>query len=71
VGALRGQCLFAVPLQGTDAGKPRAYFAGDFGRIRNVVVAPDGALWMTTSNTDGRATSGPGRDDDRIIRVTL
>jgi glucose/arabinose dehydrogenase len=71
VGALRGKCLFAVPLQGTDAGKPRAYFAGDFGRIRNVVVAPDGALWMTTSNTDGRANPGPGRDDDKIIRVTL
>jgi glucose/arabinose dehydrogenase len=69
VGALRGQCLFAVPLKGENAGKPRAYFARDFGRIRNVVVAPDGALWMTTSNTDGRLTPGP--DDDKIIRVTL
>jgi glucose/arabinose dehydrogenase len=69
VGALRGQSLFAVPLQGGNAGKPRAYFAEEFGRIRNVVVAPDGALWMTTSNTDGRVD--PGRDDDKIIRVTL
>ena len=69
VGALRGECLFAVPLQGEKAGKPRGYFAEDFGRIRNVVVAPDGALWMTTSNTDGRAD--PGRDDDKIIRLTL
>ena len=34
VGALRGQCLFAVPLSGTDAGEPKAYFAGDHGRIR-------------------------------------
>jgi glucose/arabinose dehydrogenase len=69
VGALRGQCMFAVPLQDEKAGKPRAYFAEDFGRIRNVVVAPDGALWMTTSNTDGRIE--PGRDDDKIIRITL
>ena len=69
MGALRGRCLFAVPLQGANAGKPRAYFAEDFGRVRNVVVAPDGALWMTTSNTDGRVD--PGRDDDKIIRVTL
>jgi glucose/arabinose dehydrogenase len=69
VGALRGQCLFAVPLRGENAGESRAYFEEDFGRIRNVVVAPDGALWMTTSNTDGR--TDPGRDDDKIIRVTL
>ena len=69
VGALRGECLFAVPLTGDKAGEPRSYFTEDFGRIRNVVVAPDGALWMTTSNTDGRAD--PGRDDDKIIRVTL
>ncbi len=69
VGALRGQCLFAVPLSGRQAGKPKAYFAKDHGRIRSVVVAPDGALWMTTSNTDGRTE--PGRNDDKILRVTL
>ena len=69
VGALQGKCLFSVALHGTGAGKPKAHFAGDYGRIRNVVVAPDGALWMTTSNTDGRVD--PGRKDDRIIRVTL
>ena len=58
-----------MPLSGTDAGEPKAYFAGDHGRIRTVVVAPDGALWVTTSNTDGRID--PGRDDDKILRVTL
>ena len=69
VGALRGECLFAVPLSGADAGEPRAYLAEDHGRIRSVAVAPDGALWVTTSNTDGRVD--PGRDDDKILRVTL
>jgi glucose/arabinose dehydrogenase len=69
IGALRGQCLFTVALDGTDAGQPKAHFAGDYGRIRGVTVAPDGALWMTTSNTDGRAD--PGRGDDKIIRVSL
>lgn len=36
--------------------------AGDDGRIRTVKAAPDGALWIVTSNT-GRATwggTGPG-----------
>ncbi len=69
IGALQGKCLFSVPLDGTDAGRPKAHFSGDYGRIRNVTVAPDGALWMTTSNTDGRVD--PGQHDDKIIRVTL
>ncbi len=69
VGALQGQCLFSVALDGTDAARPKARFARDHGRIRNVAVAKDGSLWMTTSNTDGRRT--PGKDDDKILRVTL
>jgi glucose/arabinose dehydrogenase len=69
VGALRGECLFAVPLSGTDTGEPKAYFARDHGRLRAVAVAPDGALWVTTSNTDGRVE--PGRHDDKILRVIL
>ncbi len=69
VAALRGTCLFEVPLDGTDAGEPRALFRGEYGRIRTVVVAPDDSLWVTTSNTDGRGD--PGAKDDRILRVTL
>lgn len=69
VGALQGQCLFAVTLDGTSAGKPEKYFAGHYGRLRSVVVAPDGALWLTTSNTDGRGR--PRRHDDQILRVAL
>jgi len=69
LGALQGQCLFSVALDGTDAGKPKAHFARDHGRIRNVAVAGDGSLWMTTSNTDGRQT--PGKNDDKILRVAL
>lgn len=69
VGALQGECLFAVPLDGASAGKPAAHFSGEHGRIRSVAVAPDGALWVTTSNTDGRGD--PRSGDDRILRVTV
>lgn len=69
IGALQGECLFAVPLDGETAGKPVAHFAGKYGRIRNAAVSPDGALWVTTSNTDGRGDVRSG--DDRILRVTV
>ena len=69
VGALKGRRLWQVPLAGGRAGAPEAALAGRFGRLRTVVSAPDGTLWVTTSNRDGRGD--PTADDDRILRVTL
>ncbi len=67
--ALRGERLWMIPLDGESAGKPEALFTGKYGRIRDVVVAPDESLWITTSNTDSRGR--PSSVDDRILRVTL
>jgi glucose/arabinose dehydrogenase len=39
-----------------------------YGRLRTVVPAPDGTLWLTTSNRDGHGS--PVRDDDRVLRIT-
>nr|WP_308287919.1 PQQ-dependent sugar dehydrogenase [Arthrobacter sp. MAHUQ-56] len=50
LGALRGQRLWAVPLAGTEAGNPVAYFTGEYGRIRDVIRAPTGRLWLLTNN---------------------
>jgi glucose/arabinose dehydrogenase len=74
IGALGGQRLWQLPDGGPRAiGRPTAHLVGTYGRIRTVEVAPDGALWIMTSNTD-RATWGgtaPRPGDDRIIRVRL
>jgi glucose/arabinose dehydrogenase len=67
--ALRGNRLWKIPLDSDgDAGQPEAFFVGEYGRMRTVVVAPDGSLWLTTSNHDGRGS--PAAEDDRILRVT-
>lgn len=44
------------------------YLRGEYGRLRDVTVGPDGALYATTSNCDGRATCAAHRD--RILRIT-
>lgn len=65
IAALTGHRLYRVPLVGTRAGTPQQFFVGTFGRIRKVALAPNGLLWMTTSNTDGRGR--PSRVDDRVL----
>lgn len=67
--ALRGERLWQIPIRGDTVGEPIDYFTGELGRLRTVWPAPDGSLWLTTSNRDGRGEPRPG--DDRIKRVVL
>jgi glucose/arabinose dehydrogenase len=69
VAALRGERLWEVPLQGDRTGEPHAALQGEYGRLRAVQLAPDGSLWILTSNRDGRGS--PTGDDDRILRLTV
>ncbi|WP_280305831.1 PQQ-dependent sugar dehydrogenase [Nocardia neocaledoniensis] len=66
VAALRGARLWTATISGTALTDPRDVFRDTHGRLRTVEVAPDGALWLTTSNTDGRGD--PRSGDDRILR---
>ncbi|WBB54740.1 PQQ-dependent sugar dehydrogenase [Verrucosispora sp. WMMD573] len=67
VASLRGNRLWNVPLNGSGGvGTPTAELAGSYGRLRTVEYGPDGWLWVTTSNRDGRGT--PAATDDRILR---
>ncbi|MDE0777691.1 PQQ-dependent sugar dehydrogenase [Nocardioides sp.] len=65
--ALRGERLWRVKLKGGRAVNQTPYFVGDYGRMRTIARAPDGTLWLTTSNRDGRGD--PAEEDDRILRV--
>ena len=64
---LRGAALRTVPLAETSASTE--YYVGEFGRLRDAVITPDGDLWFLTNNTDGRGSPGP--DDDMIYSVEL
>lgn len=70
--SLDGQELLAARL---SAGPSGALKVGPFdrslhkkyGRLRTVVPAADGALWLSTSNKDGHGTPVPA--DERILRI--
>ncbi|TDD94052.1 PQQ-dependent sugar dehydrogenase [Actinomadura rubrisoli] len=67
--ALQGRRLWQIPLDNGRPGRPIARFHDSYGRLRAAVRAPDGSLWITTSNRDGRAD--PSKDDDRILTIPL
>ena len=65
---LRGQRLWRIDVSASGAAsRPTAYFTEDYGRLRTVTTAPDGTIWMTTSNQDGRGEPTPA--DDRVILI--
>jgi glucose/arabinose dehydrogenase len=67
--ALKGQSLWRIPLAGKGkTGTPVRLLQAKYGRLRAVVSAPDGRLWLLTNNT-ARGTPRPG--DDRIVALRL
>jgi glucose/arabinose dehydrogenase len=69
---LRGQSLYRIVLDPNNPRKVATFerlFVREFGRLRDIVEGPDGALYLLTSNRDGRGR--PAADDDRVLRVTV
>ncbi len=66
--ALRGQRLWRVRV-GPDARvvESEMLLVRQLGRLRGAMQAPDGSLWLWTSNRDGRGD--PRSGDDRILRL--
>ena len=73
VATLRSRALVRIKFDAdTRIQKIERWFAQDFksgryGRLRDVVSGPDGALYFTSSNRDGRGN--PASDDDKIYRI--
>ena len=66
-GGLRGETLYEAVLDGSNIMELKKHFTGEYGRIRTVLLGPDGALYITTSNRDKRGEVSGG--DDRIIQL--
>ncbi len=50
---LRGAAVYRVPVDGMGMDTFEVLYKNEFGRIRNVVVSPEGQLWIMTSNGAG------------------
>jgi len=44
------------------------HFAGKFGRLRDICISPDGRVFISTSNKDGRGSIQ--ENDDKIIEIS-
>jgi glucose/arabinose dehydrogenase len=66
-GCLRDERIIRVVLDGRRVVSQENLLEKKYGRIRDIAEGPDGYLYFSTSNRDGRGT--PAGDDDRIIRL--
>jgi glucose/arabinose dehydrogenase len=64
---LRGERLRKVPLSANTTSTE--FYVQEYGRLRDVVAAPDGRLYILTNNTDGRGT--PRSGDDRMVSAPV
>ena len=63
---LKGASLFKYDPGSSSLSK---FFEEKYGRIREAVAGPGGALYIITNNTDGRGS--PKSEDDKLIRLSL
>jgi glucose/arabinose dehydrogenase len=71
VATLRSEALIRIRLgrgdNKNDITDIERWFEGKYGRLRDVVEDPDGALYLLTNNRDGRGK--PQLGDDKIYRI--
>lgn len=69
-GCLKGEGIMVVKIDPNDKTKALSFekIATDYGRIRDIAEGPDGNIYFSTSNKDGRGKVQDG--DDKIYRIT-
>ncbi len=66
----RGTRLYREVISGSSLTNVQAYFVGTYGRLRTVEPAPDGGLWLATTN-GGDKDSIPHNSNNQIFHITL
>jgi glucose/arabinose dehydrogenase len=66
-GCLAGKRIIRVILDGRKVVSQENLLPNTYGRIREMEQGPDGYIYFSTSNRDGRGS--PAADDDRIMRL--
>ncbi len=67
---LRGKALYSAPIRSDGTlGEVRVYLNDAYGRLRAAAIGPEGSIYLTTSNRDGRGAVRAG--DDRVVRLSL
>ena len=66
-GCLVGTRIIRVVLDGRRVVSQENLLEKKYGRIRDIAEGPDGFIYFSTSNRDGRGS--PASDDDRILRL--
>ncbi len=68
-GCLRGNGIMVVKIDPNDKSKALSFskIATEYGRIRDITEGPDGFIYFSSSNKDGRGS--PKSGDDKIYRI--
>ena len=66
-GALKGESIVRLVLDKTKVIAQEKLYPKTYGRIREISESPDGSIYFSTSNRDGRGDAS--KEDDRILRI--
>ena len=66
-GALKGKSIVRLVIDGRKVVAQEYLFKKKYGRIREVAVSPEGFVYFSTSNRDGRGNKD--KADDRVLRI--